>query len=133
MSWLKKPNPQQLQEAELLRQWRQSRLEVNLQLLPLQFLLLSQCRHLAAIEEANLERTGCLPVHLRLTRRIARLTRNANAWLVKIPLNWLSRRRCLRWLRPALVRSRRRLVLWFLLRLVKALRRSRSFPGIPPR
>ena len=102
---------------------------VRLQVLPLEFLLRSQCRYLEAIEEAEKERTGLLPVHLKLKRRIKRKIWSASAWLVKRPLKWLSQRRSLRWWRPALVQARRRLVLLVLLLLVKALRRSRSFLG----
>lgn len=128
MSW--KLNPQQLQEAELLRQWRRSQMEVRLQVLPLEFLLRSQCRYLEAIEEDALARTGCLPVHRKLMRLTKKMIRSASAWLVKRPLLWLSQRRSLLWLRPALVQGRRRLVCLLLLLLVRALRRSRSFPGI---
>jgi hypothetical protein len=86
-----------------------------------------------AIEEADLERTGSLPVHRKLKRRIRNTIGSVSAWLVKRPLKWLSHRRSLLWVRPALVRGRRHLVCLVLLFLVKGLRRIQSFRGIPRR
>lgn len=124
MSWLTKPNPEAEREARLLRQWRRSRREVDLQLLPLRFMLRSQCRSLEETEEAEKERTGLLPVHRKLSRRIRKGIGSAKNCLVSRPLKWLSLRPCLQPLRTFLVLSRRRLVLKCLALLLRALRLS---------
>jgi len=93
-------------------------------------MLRHQSRRLAEIVEAELEKTGSLPVHRKLKRLIAKKMRNANAWLVKRPINWLSQRRCLQPLRRSLVQTRRRVLFWLLARVVRILRR---FLGSPKR
>ncbi len=123
MSWRRKPDPQKELEKALLQQWRRRRLETRLQNLPLEFMLRLQCRRMEAIEEDVLAKTGSLPVR----RRLKRLTRNAigtaSRLIVKQPLNWLCRRRCLQPLRHRLVQGRRRLLVWMLTLLVRNLPR----------
>lgn len=101
-------------------------METRLSLLPLEFLLRKQLRTLEATAEAARVKMDLLPVHRKLTRRIGEQIGSVSGWLVKKPLLWLSRRRSLQWLRPALVQGRRNLVLFLLVNLIKVLRR---FPG----
>ena len=124
VSWLKKRDQQQQQETELLRQWRRSRLQARMENLPLELLLRHQSRRLAEIAEAELEKTGSLPVHRRLRRLIRKKIGSASGWLAKRPFNWLSRRRSLQPLRRSLVQARRRLLLFLLVSVVRILRRS---------
>jgi len=109
VKWLFNPqSPQARRQTELLQKWRRSRLQVRLENLPLEIFLRSQLPRLEAIEEDVLARTGCLPALRKLTRQIGKTIGSVSAWLVKRPLKWLSQRRSLLWLRPALVQGRRR-------------------------
>lgn len=116
------PTPAQRLEAQLLRQWRQGRLETFLAEIPLRLTLLYQSLCSAEIEEEKKERTAWFPVHRRLSRRLAKLMRSASALLVLSPLKWLSRRRCLQPARVRLIQFRRRCLVNLLLILVKCLR-----------
>jgi len=134
MLWRRKPDPQKQLEAALLRQWRRRRLEDSLSSLPLELMLRHQSRRLAAIEEDVLAKTGLLPARRRLKRLIAKKLRQTSELLVKRPLNWLCRRRCLQPLRRAVVQSRRRLLVKLLEVLVRSLRsKLRQSPGSPRR
>jgi hypothetical protein len=128
VSWLKKSNPEAEREAQLLRQWRRSRREVDLQLLPLRFMLRSQCRSLEETEEAENERMGLLPVHRKLLRLIKRRIGSASKTCVSKPLKWLSRLPCLQptllAARRGLVQCRRRLALKCLALMLRGLRLS---------
>jgi hypothetical protein len=123
MSWfLRKPNPQARLEKELLRQWRRGRRQTNLSLLPLDLILRVQSLRMAATAAAEPEKTDCLPAQKKLRQRIGEKIWSGSAWLVKRLLKWLSRRRSLHWLRPALIQGRRRLLVSLLAFLLRCLR-----------
>ena len=104
--------------------WRLGRLQSRLEDLPLELLLRHQFRSMEEIEEANLERTGSLPVLRLLKRRTKKLIWSASKRLALRPLRWLSRLRSLQPFRVRLVQARRRLLLGALLLVVRILRRS---------
>jgi hypothetical protein len=128
MSWTRKTDPEKVLEAQLLRRWRLRRLETQLTNLPLHLMLLHQFHRMEAIEEDALAKTGSLPVRRQLKRLIRIATVSASRLIVKRPLKWLCRRRCLQPLRFRLVRGRRRLLVWLLTFLARKLRQSLGSP-----
>jgi len=111
VSWLKRSKPQAPLEDQLLAQWRRSRRQVELELLPMRLLQSYLSRSSEETEGASDARTDLCPDRPRPLRRIARKMLSANAGTAKSALNWLNRRRCLQPLRVRLVQLRRRLVL----------------------
>jgi hypothetical protein len=106
MLW--KKSPEQLRQQELLRQWRQSRRLVNLELLPLRIVLWFQQARLSRNSEAdraaspsqNFNSTPTLP---REKRKGASTMPSAKPQRVLSFLKWLNRRPCLQPLRAWLI------------------------------
>ena len=128
---LKKKSPQQLLEAQLLRQWQQSMRETNLQLLPLRLVLWYQCQSLEATEEAKRDRTGLPQGRRRPSKRIAIKMLGASATNVKRASAWLSRRRCLQPVRRLAIQLSRRAGLKLLTLLMRAYKLQLQSNGIP--
>lgn len=128
MLW-KKPNPEALRQAELLRQWQTATRQTKLQLLPLHLAHWQLSRSLEATAEEKNDPTDCRQAPPRPWRRTAKKMLSASAAFVRLPTAWLSRRPCLQRYRVTLIQARRRFTIRLLAWLLRQWQRQR-FHGI---